>query len=257
MRRKWQLVALVVLCVASARASFADPSIMSLSPTSGAVGESVVISGVGFGSTQGANTVTFNGAAATPSSWSDASIAALVPTGATTGNVVVTTGGVASNAIAFSVYGGYTSGYQYRRTIVLSHAQVPNTDQTDFPVLISGVYSYLANVSNGGLVQNPSGFDIVLSADPEGASNLDHEIDSYDPVTGTVNFWVRIPTLSHTVDTVIYLFYGNPSVTISQENKAGVWRNGYVSVYHRTYAQDLNGWREAEGMSRLGPLEIL
>jgi hypothetical protein len=26
---------------------------------------------------------------------------------------------------------------------------------------------------------------------------------------------------------------------------------------HRTYAQDLNGWREAEGMSRLGPLEIL
>jgi len=27
--------------------------------------------------------------------------------------------------------------------------------------------------------------------------------------------------------------------------------------YHRTYAQDLNGWREAEGMSRLGPLEIL
>jgi RHS repeat-associated protein len=232
MRRKWQLVALVVLCVASARASFADPSIMSLSPTSGAVGESVVISGVGFGSTQGANTVTFNGAAATPSSWSDASIAALVPTGATTGNVVVTTGGVASNAIAFSVYGGYTSGYQYRRTIVLSHAQVPNTDQTDFPVLISGVYSYLANVSNGGLVQNPSGFDIVLSADPEGASNLDHEIDSYDPVTGTVNFWVRIPTLSHTVDTVIYLFYGNPSVTISQENKAGVWRNGYVSVYH-------------------------
>jgi hypothetical protein len=25
----------------------------------------------------------------------------------------------------------------------------------------------------------------------------------------------------------------------------------------RTYAQDLNGWREAEGMSRLGPLEIL
>jgi len=38
-----------------------------------------------------------------------------------------------------------------------------------------------------------------------------------------VNFWVGIPTLSHTVDTVIYLFYGNPAVTVSQENKAGVW----------------------------------
>jgi hypothetical protein len=28
-------------------------------------------------------------------------------------------------------------------------------------------------------------------------------------------------------------------------------------MFYRTYAQDLNGWREAEGMSRLGPLEIL
>jgi RHS repeat-associated protein len=115
---------------------------------------------------------------------------------------------------------------------VLSHAKVPNTDQIDFPVLISGVYPYLANVSNGGLVQSANGYDIVFSSDPEGASRLDHEIDSYDPVTGTVNFWVGIPTLSHTVDTVIYLFYGNPAVTVSQENKAGVWENGYVSIYH-------------------------
>jgi len=72
-------------------------------------------------------------------------------------------------------------------------------------------------------VQSANGYDIVFSSDPEGASRLDHEIDSYDPVTGTVNFWVGIPTLSHTVDTVIYLFYGNPAVTVSQENKAGVW----------------------------------
>jgi len=131
-------------------------------------------------------------------------------------------GGVASNGVLFT-NGTYTSGYRYRQTIVLSHAKVPNTDQIDFPVLISGVYPYLANVSNGGLVQSANGYDIVFSSDPEGASRLDHEIDSYDPVTGTVNFWVGIPTLSHTVDTVIYLFYGNPAVTVSQENKAGVW----------------------------------
>src|SRR5208337_4934773 len=119
-----------------------------------------------------------------------------------------------------------------RQTIVLGHANVPNTDQTDFPVLISGVYPYLANVSNGGFVQNPSGYDIVFGLDPEGATQLDHEIDSYNPVTGTAAFWVRIPTLSHTVDTVIYLFYGNPSITVSQENKLAVWKNGYMSIYH-------------------------
>ena len=233
MNRKWQLVALVVFCVVSLRASFAQPNITNLSPTSGAVGESVTITGTDFGATQGASTVAFSGTTATTiASWTSTSIIAAVPTGATSGNVLVTVGGVASNGMSFTVNSTYTNGYEYRQTIVLGHANVPNTDQIDFPVLISGVYSYLANVSNGGFVQNSNGYDIVFSSDPEGAMQLDHEIDSYDPVTGTVNFWVRIPTLSHEADTVIYLFYGNPNVTVSQENKTGVWRNGYVSIYH-------------------------
>ena len=176
---------------------------------------------------------TFNGTTATTiGSWSATSIVATVPTGATTGNVVVTVSGVASNGVTFTLNGTYGNGYQYRRTIILGHANVPNTDQTDFPALVSGVYSYLANVNNGGLVQSPNGYDIVFSLDPEGATNLNHEIDGYDPATGTVAFWVRIPTLSHTVDTVIYLFYGNPNITGSQENIAGVWKNNYLSVYH-------------------------
>ncbi len=209
------------------------PQISSLSQTSGAVGVPVTISGINFGTTQGTSTVAFNGTIATSiASWSPGSITATVPTGATTGNLVVTVGGVSSNSVPFTVYVGYGDSYQYRRTIVLSHANVPNTDQTNFPVLISGVYPYLATVGYGGLVQNLSGYDIIFSSDPEGATKLNHEIDSYDPTTGTVSFWVGIPTLSHTVDTTIYLFYGNPSITTSQENIPGVWQNNYLSVYH-------------------------
>jgi RHS repeat-associated protein len=207
------------------------PTIQYVSPNAGTTGLVVTIQGEGFDPSQGGSTVTFNGVAATPTSWSDATIVVPVPAGATTGNVVVTVGGVASNGVPFTV-GIYSSGYQYRRAIVLSHAQVPNTDQTDFPVLISGVYSYLATVANGGQVQNANGYDIIFSADPEGANKLDHEIDNYNPTTGTASFWVRIPTLSHTADTVIYLFYGNPGISVSQENKPGVWRNNYLSVYH-------------------------
>ena len=80
------------------------PSISSLSPTSGAVGASVTVTGVNFGSTQGTSTVKFNGTTATTiSNWSATSIVATVPTGATTGNVVVTVGGNASNGISFTV----------------------------------------------------------------------------------------------------------------------------------------------------------
>ena len=90
--------------------SASAPNISSLNPTSGAVGTSVTISGSNFGPTQGSSTVTFNGTAATPTSWSAASIVAPVPTGATTGNVVVTVGGVASNAVLFTVSSGAVMG---------------------------------------------------------------------------------------------------------------------------------------------------
>ena len=82
----------------------AAPSITSLSPTSGGAGTSVTITGSGFGTSQGANTVKFNGITATTITlWSATSIKAAVPTGATTGNVVVTVGGVASNGKPFTV----------------------------------------------------------------------------------------------------------------------------------------------------------
>src|SRR5437879_3018485 len=70
------------------------PSISTLSPTSGAVGTSVTITGTNFGATQGTGTVKLNGTTATPTSWSATSIIASVPNGATTGNVVVNASGV-------------------------------------------------------------------------------------------------------------------------------------------------------------------
>jgi hypothetical protein len=79
------------------------PAITTLNPTSGAVGASVTISGVNFGSTQGTSSLTFNATAATPTSWGPTSIVVPVPSGAATGNVVATVGGVASNGVAFTV----------------------------------------------------------------------------------------------------------------------------------------------------------
>jgi hypothetical protein len=73
------------------------PVINSLSPTSGPVGTSVIISGVNFGATRGSSTVTFNGVSATPTSWSDTQIVVAVPGGAVTGPVLVTVAGQASN----------------------------------------------------------------------------------------------------------------------------------------------------------------
>jgi hypothetical protein len=79
------------------------PSITSLSPTSGAPGASVTVTGTNFGASQGSSAITFNGTAATATSWSATRIVAVVPTGASTGSVVVTVSGVASNGVSFVV----------------------------------------------------------------------------------------------------------------------------------------------------------
>jgi RHS repeat-associated protein len=125
-----------------------------------------------------------------------------------------------------------SSGYINRRVLTIHHSQVPNTDQTDYPMLVSGVYPFLATVANGGRVQNANGYDIVFTSDVAGQNPLDFEIDNYNGANGTAAFWVRIPSLSHTVDTTIYMWYGNPNISSTQENIAGVWRNNYLSVYH-------------------------
>jgi hypothetical protein len=88
-----------------------SPSITTLSPASGHVGTEVTISGAGFGVTQGASSVTFNGTAAyVVEQWSNASVVVAVPTGATTGPVVVTVAAQASNGTPFAVDSGTGSG---------------------------------------------------------------------------------------------------------------------------------------------------
>ena len=79
------------------------PTINSLTPISGPMGTVVTISGLNFGTAQGASTLTFNGVAATPTSWSDRGIVTPVPAYAVTGPVLVTVNGVPSNALIFAV----------------------------------------------------------------------------------------------------------------------------------------------------------
>ena len=97
-------VVVTVNSLASNAAPFiVTPSITSISADAGAIGATITIAGASFGATQGTNTLTFNGVAATPSLWSDTSITVLVPGGATTGPVLVSVNGIASNSVSFTV----------------------------------------------------------------------------------------------------------------------------------------------------------
>ncbi len=90
-------------CRGSAAIGIGEAWITSLSPTTGAPGTSVTITGTNYGVTQGSSTVSFNGVSVIPTSWSTSQIVLPVPSGATTGNVVVTVSGLASNAVNFTI----------------------------------------------------------------------------------------------------------------------------------------------------------
>jgi len=125
-----------------------------------------------------------------------------------------------------------SNGYSYKRAIAIDHIRVPNSDQANFPFLFNTTDPAFATTANGGHITNFNGSDLIFTSDPAGQNVLDFELEEYNPVTGQVIAWVRIPTLSHTTDTVIYVFYGNTSITASRQNPAGVWDSNYMGVWH-------------------------
>ncbi len=60
---------------------------------------------------------------------------------------------------------------------------------------------------------------------------LSHEIEKYNGTTGQFVAWVKVPSIN--TGTVIYVYYGNSSVTSSQENKTDVWDSNYKLVQHQ------------------------
>ena len=143
--------------------------------------------------------------------------------------------GVGANAVqnfslTVTTSQGASNGYSYERAITVNAGEVTGT-QVNFPMLISGTYPYLATVGNGGNVTNGNGYDIIFTSDAVGANLLNWEVESYNPATGAVVMWVRIPSL--TAGTVIYEWYGNAAISTFQGGAVGsVWDANFKGVWH-------------------------
>jgi hypothetical protein len=138
---------------------------------------------------------------------------------------------------------GAVGPYDYYRTVTINSTWVYGSSQTDFPILINETIADLATVANGGDIQNTvstggaSGSltvpaDFRVTSDGTCDTVLDYEFEDYDETTGAVILWVEIPELSGSVDTVIYLCYGDASTTTNGEDVAGTWNSGYAGVWH-------------------------
>lgn len=129
--------------------------------------------------------------------------------------------------------GGGINGFTAFKTITIDPTKVSGgSDLSDFPMLFSGTFTYLKTTGNGGDVTDTQGDDIVFTSDSGCTTNLKFEQESYVATTGAVNYWVKIPTLSTSVNTLIYLCYGKSSVTTFQGDPENVWDTNYKGVWH-------------------------
>ena len=128
--------------------------------------------------------------------------------------------------LLFSISGAaadwFDTRWQYRKEITVDHTKV-SSNLTNFPVLIDITDTDLQSKAQS------DGDDILFTDDSD--TKLDHEIELYDSSTGYLAAWVKVPSLSSSSDTILYMYYGNPSAT-NQENPTGVWDSNYVMVQH-------------------------
>src|SRR5437899_8997803 len=123
--------------------------------------------------------------------------------------------------------------FNFCRAITIDHTKCGSSNSSNFPVLFSGTYSWLKTTANGGNIQNASGFDIGFFSDAAltTALNFEFEAGSYNASTGAVNFWINVPTASSSADTVIYIAYGNPSIT-TDKSSTSTWDSNFKGAYH-------------------------
>jgi hypothetical protein len=117
----------------------------------------------------------------------------------------------------------YGSSWLYRKAITVDHTKVP-ADTGLFSVLVSRTDADLAAHAQS------SGNDIVFTSS-DMTTKLPHEIESYTSGTGVLVAWVQAPVLSSTVDTTLYMYYGNAAAA-NQQNVTGTWRSEFTGVWH-------------------------
>jgi hypothetical protein len=122
----------------------------------------------------------------------------------------------------------YSPNYKYRQQITISKSMVNNGDQSNFPVLVK-----LTDAGNTIFTHAlASGNDLLFTA-ADGVTLINAEIEYFSQANHELDAWVFLTTLSASVDTVIYLYYGNAAATgYTTAQKQAVWGNGYVGVWH-------------------------
>ncbi|NTW31558.1 MAG: DUF2341 domain-containing protein [Bacteroidetes bacterium] len=116
------------------------------------------------------------------------------------------------------------TGWEYRKKITVDQTKV-DADLTDFPILIS-LKSSNFNFSKA----RSDGYDIRFTSS-DGSTLLKYERERHDQTNSLAEYWVKVPSVSGTVNTDIYMYYGN-SGAADGADAVNVWDSNFKMVQH-------------------------
>ena len=162
-------------------------------------------------------------------------ISGITPTSGPVGTSVTISGsGFGSPQGSSTVtFGGGGGTFAYSRPLTIDATKCGGADSSSFPVLISASDASLRDVAHGGHVQKSDGSDVLFYSDAVGATQLASEMESYDNVNGILVAWVQVANVSHTSNTLLYVFYGSTTPPARTPNP---WDSHFAAVYHLSAA---------------------
>ena len=135
---------------------------------------------------------------------------------------------------------GWLGTWDKRVQITIDHNSI-DSDLTDFPLLL-----YLSNSSGTEPddlafvfteIQNDNNRQKIAVTESDGTTQCYVEIERWENAQDEAWLWVKVPSISSSVDTVLYLYYDstqpdNTTYVADWGSRPEVWSNGFVGVWH-------------------------
>jgi len=119
----------------------------------------------------------------------------------------------------------WDANWTYRKKITINHTKI-DSDLTDFPVLVK-----LTSANFDFSKANADGFDIRFTSD-DGTTLLKFERERHDQANSLAEYWVKIPAVSASADTIFYVYYRTED-TADGADPTNVWDANYKGVWHK------------------------
>lgn len=138
----------------------------------------------------------------------------------------------------------FPTGWGYYLPITIDHTKIA-ADLTDWTFVFDQTYAAALTAVNGPLdstgtnPMNADGSDIRFSTDAAGAAEIAVDVRAAATApggAGTLEVAVKIPNVSSTLDTVIYMWFGNSAATLPAANSTYGQYAAYDGNYQQVYS---------------------